>query len=155
MTALQAATLYARLAEGTHPTLARVRDAMLAYPELVGGEGRLDTRAMRAARGALVCKGGTGGVEGLGLVPDGGHPRGLGCLVKVGDGSSFPLPFLLARFLSANGLVTAADEVVGPGGYAVRDLHGQTVGRVDVLVDFPGEADAGRRSAAGKERVRC
>ena len=138
MTALQAATLYARLAEGTHPTLARVRDAMLAYPELVGGEGRLDTRAMRAARGALVCKGGAGGVQGLGLVPDAGHPRGLGCFVKVGDGSSSPLPFLLAGFLNANGLSSASEEVVGPGGHAVHDLHGQVVGRVDVLVDFAG-----------------
>jgi L-asparaginase II len=149
LTALQTATMFARLAEGTHPALCRVRDAMLAYPELVGGEGRLDTRAMRSGRGGLVCKSGTGGLLGIGLVPGSTRARALGCCVKVADGSGAAMPFLLATLLRAQGLGEVADHVLGPSGLSVLNLHGEVVGRVDPLVLFSPEdavASADRQS---------
>jgi len=67
MTLREAAWLFAQLAAGATPALARVRDAMVAHPSLVAGEGRLDTELMRAAAGAIVCKAGAEGVQGIGL----------------------------------------------------------------------------------------
>jgi L-asparaginase II len=69
----------------------RIRDAMMAHPELVGGERRqLYTALMRAAPGRLVSKGGAEGVQAVGLLA-GGHARGktaLGLAIKVEDGDA-------------------------------------------------------------------
>jgi L-asparaginase II len=100
---LQAAALaFARLAEaGRNPTgalcgmqdagskireagLARVARVMREYPEMVAGEGRLDTDLMRAAPGRVVSKGGAEGYHGLGIVAENGPA--LGIAIKIGDG---------------------------------------------------------------------
>ena len=69
--------------------LERIRDAMMAHPEMVGGERRsLDTSLMRAAPGRLVAKGGAEGVQAAAVLA-GAHSRGKGALgmaVKVEDG---------------------------------------------------------------------
>lgn len=69
-------------------TLGRIRDAMVAHPELVAGERRqLDTAVMRAAPGALVAKGGAEGVQAVGIMAGrAGHPGSVGLAVKVEDG---------------------------------------------------------------------
>jgi L-asparaginase II len=71
--------------------LERIRDAMMAHPELVGGERRqLDTALMRAAPRALLAKGGAEGVQAVALRP-GGHTRGeiaLGMALKIEDGDA-------------------------------------------------------------------
>jgi len=71
--------------------LERIRDAMMAHPELVGGERRqLDTALMRAAAGRVVAKGGAEGVQAVGLLA-GGHGRGdeaIGLAIKVEDGDA-------------------------------------------------------------------
>ena len=71
------AGVYARLA-AEQP---RQAAAMRAHPELVRGEGRLDTELMRAVPGA-VCKGGAEGLACLAL-PE----QGLGVAVRVEDGN--------------------------------------------------------------------
>ena len=64
--------------------LERIRDAMMAHPELVGGERRsLDTSLMRAAPGDLVSKGGAEGVQAVAVL--GAEPRGLAIKVEDGD----------------------------------------------------------------------
>jgi L-asparaginase II len=78
------------LADGAlRSALERIRDAMMAHPETVGGERRqFDTSLMRAAPGRLVSKGGAEGVQTV-AVPVSGHSRGKGALgvaVKVEDG---------------------------------------------------------------------
>jgi L-asparaginase II len=66
--------------------LSRIRDAMMAHPELVGGERRrLDTALMRAEPGRLVAKGGAEGVQAVGLV--GGDPA-AGLALKIEDGDA-------------------------------------------------------------------
>ena len=66
-------------------TLARIAHAMVTYPEMVAGEGRLDTDLMRAARQRIVSKGGAEGFHGLGIFPSDGRPA-LGVAIKIGDG---------------------------------------------------------------------
>ena len=63
------------------PALARIRDAMRAHPEMVAGEGRLDTIVMRTVAN-VVCKAGAEAVHAAGLLD-----RGIGIAVKVEDGS--------------------------------------------------------------------
>jgi L-asparaginase II len=92
------ALAFARLADPSavpdaslRSALERIRDAMMAHPELVGGERRqLDTALMRAAPGHLVSKGGAEGVQAMGILA-GGHTRGkgvLGVAIKVEDGDA-------------------------------------------------------------------
>jgi L-asparaginase II len=71
--------------------LTRVRDAMMAFPELVGGTEALDTVLMKRKPGALVSKGGAEGLRGIGLLPGArgaGRPA-AGVAVRVEDGDGF------------------------------------------------------------------
>ena len=85
------ALAFARLADPSgvkdadlRSALERIRDAMMAHPELVGGERRnLDTSLMRAAPGAVLAKGGAEGVQAVGVL--GSEPRGLAIKVEDGD----------------------------------------------------------------------
>ena len=90
------ALAYARLADPSgvadpalRGALERIRDAMMAHPDLVGGERRrFDTSLMRAAPGRAVGKGGAEGVQAVGLLP-GASTRDTGALglaAKVEDG---------------------------------------------------------------------
>ena len=79
-----AALAFARLAQGREDGLSRVARVMMTYPEMVAGEGRLDTDLMRAVPGRVVSKGGAEGYHGMGVIqPDG---TVLGIAIKIGDG---------------------------------------------------------------------
>ncbi|MDQ2689302.1 MAG: asparaginase [Chloroflexota bacterium] len=95
------ATAFARLADPSavadpplRSALTRIRDAMMAHPELVAGERRrLDTAVMRSFPGRVVSKGGAEGVLAMGL-PSGALPKGapfgagpMGIAAKVEDGN--------------------------------------------------------------------
>jgi L-asparaginase II len=93
------ALAFARLADPSGLTddslrsaLTRIRDAMMAHPELVAGERRMfDTALMRAAPGRLVSKGGAEGVAAVGILAGGSAKRegaiGLALKIEDGDGS--------------------------------------------------------------------
>lgn len=73
--------------------LLRIRDAMMAHPEMVAGErGMFDTALMRAAARRLVAKGGAEGVQAVGLLPhvltgrNGGEAAGAALKIEDGDG---------------------------------------------------------------------
>lgn len=70
------------------PALKRIRDAMVAAPEMVGGSrDSSDTRLMRAKPGLLVSKGGAEGLRGIGLLAGARPGKGAGGLaVKIEDG---------------------------------------------------------------------
>ncbi len=83
-----AALAFARLADAgarqDDSGLNRVARVMMQHPEMVAGEGRLDTDLMRAVPGRVVSKGGAEGYHGLGLIrPDG---SAWGVAIKIGDG---------------------------------------------------------------------
>ena len=79
-----AALAFARLADARKNGLSRVAQAMITYPEMVAGEGRLDTDLMRAVPGRVISKGGAEGYHGLGVVVENGPA--LGVAIKIGDG---------------------------------------------------------------------
>jgi L-asparaginase II len=86
-----AATAYARLMDPDRfeaPVRAaahRAVEAMLVHPEMVGGEGRLDTDLMNAAEGRLVAKAGAEGFYAIGYRREG---RGFGLAFKIADGNN-------------------------------------------------------------------
>lgn len=70
-------------------SLTRIRDAMIAAPDMVGGtDGVLDTVLMQALPGRVVSKGGAEGLRGVGLLPGASGPsaRATGMAVRIEDG---------------------------------------------------------------------
>ena len=88
------ALMYARLVAppetfdaATRSACERIVQAMIAYPEMVGGsKDRLDTELIRAGRGRLISKIGAEGVYTVGVLPSEQWPKGLGLAVKIEDG---------------------------------------------------------------------
>jgi L-asparaginase II len=116
------ALAFARLAdpagipdEALRTALERIRDAMMAHPELVGGERRqLDTALMRAAPGKLVAKGGAEGVQAVALLP-GGHGRddgALGMAIKIEEGDAARRARSTATIAALRQLGALGDDVV-------------------------------------------
>ena len=78
----QMALLYAHLGASRQAELEQISRAMLAHPELVGGEGRFDTELMRRSHGQVLSKGGAEGIQCLSRIGE-----GMGVAIKVEDGS--------------------------------------------------------------------
>jgi L-asparaginase II len=75
-------------------SLVIVRDAMLAYPELVAGtRDRIDTSIMKALPGRIVSKGGMEGLRGLAILPgpraSGKAATASGMAIKIEDGDGY------------------------------------------------------------------
>ena len=73
------------------PTLTRIRDAMIAAPEMVGGTREsTDTTLMRARPGMIVSKGGAEALRGIGLLPGtrGSGSPAAGVALKIEDGDA-------------------------------------------------------------------
>ena len=118
--------------------LERIRDAMMAHPELVAGERRqLDTQLMRAAPRKLLAKGGAEGVQAVALRP-GGHARGdaaLGMAVKIEDGDAArrarsTATIAALRQLGALDEATVAERLSELASPPVRDPRGDPSGEV-------------------------
>ncbi|MGD0121484.1 MAG: asparaginase [Candidatus Limnocylindrales bacterium] len=70
--------------------LRRIRDAMMANPEMVAGSrDRLDTSVMKASPGRIVAKGGAEGLRGFALLPGDGRVGASGVAIKIEDGGGF------------------------------------------------------------------
>jgi L-asparaginase II len=65
----------------------RIVDAMIRFPEMVGGsKDRLDTELIRAGKGRLISKIGAEGVYTVGVLPCPDWPNGFGFALKIEDG---------------------------------------------------------------------
>lgn len=71
----------------TAEAMKRIVGAMIAHPEMIGGDGEFDTELMRAARGKLVAKIGAEAAYSVGVLPSDRYPRGLGLAIKIEDGA--------------------------------------------------------------------
>ena len=104
------AVAFARLADPSavadpplRAALTRIRDAMMAHPELVAGERRrIDTALMRAYPKRVVSKGGAEGVLAMGL-----PPGALGAEAAFGDG-----PMGIAAKVEDGNLARRAGDVL-------------------------------------------
>ena len=82
----------------------RVRDAMLAHPQMVAGEGRFDTDLMARAGGRILAKAGAEGCYGVALLD-----RGWGLALKIEDGNARAVPVAAAEALRQLDALTEAD----------------------------------------------
>jgi L-asparaginase II len=125
------AAAFARLAGGeglpeAHAdAAAQVRAAMLAHPEMVGGEGRFDTDLMMQAGGRVLSKSGAEACYGLALVD-----RGWGLAVKIEDGGARAVSVAVAEALRQLDALSRSD-VEALGSHArplVRNFRDEIVG---------------------------
>jgi L-asparaginase II/GNAT superfamily N-acetyltransferase len=154
MSAREAATLYALLAEGRHEALARLCRAMMDHPAMVGGTGSLDTAVMRALPGGVVAKGGADGVQGLGFSTT-GKRSAVGCLIKIGDGAGRPLRSVVGGVLSSLGEDRAAATLLGEDAGTLFSKAGAAVGALIPLMsvgDLLRSSDRGTTRAAAREK---
>jgi L-asparaginase II len=93
------ARLYAHL--GSSPEFIPLQQAMTTHPDLVGGEGRVDTSIMQATQGELLAKVGADGVLCVARV---GADEGLA--LKLSDGSTEVRDMALVQILIQLGWLT-------------------------------------------------
>lgn len=142
------AVAFARLADPSavadpplRSALTRIRDAMMAHPELVAGErGRIDTALMHAFPRRIVSKGGAEGVLAMGLPPGalssdapfGDGPMGIAATVEDGNWARRAGDAVSIEVLRQVGL--AVDPLPGRlGEYAtppIVDPRGEATGEV-------------------------
>jgi L-asparaginase II len=93
------------------PALKRVRDAMTAAPDMVGGTyDDLDTELMRRRPGRLVAKAGADGMRAMGLVAgDGAEAGGIAIKIEDGDGSRRAVKATSVEALAQIGLLDERD----------------------------------------------
>jgi L-asparaginase II len=107
-----AALAFARLAEAGSKMqdagLARVARVMLDHPEMVAGEGRIDTDVMRAVSNRLVSKGGAEGYHGMGLIRPDGLAWGIAIKIADGDGRRGGHPVIIETLRQLSVLDDAA-----------------------------------------------
>ncbi|MEL7035329.1 MAG: asparaginase [Cyanobacteria bacterium J06592_8] len=97
----QIATLFALLASGENLDLERIVRAMTQHPEMVAGEGHLDTELMRMTEGELVSKSGAEGIQCIGRIG-----QGMGLAIKVIDGAKRAKYAVAIQLLKQMGWIT-------------------------------------------------
>lgn len=90
-------------ASARQSAMARLRNAMAAYPDLVAGEGRACTELMRAMEGRVSLKTGAEAVF-VAMIPE----KRLGLALKIEDGNSRASEAALVGILSGLGMLDAA-----------------------------------------------
>ncbi|MEA3335915.1 MAG: asparaginase [Chloroflexota bacterium] len=126
-----AALAFARLsAPDAPPECRRVVSAMQAYPHLVSNHGALDDQLMQAGKGAIVCKGGAEGYQGIAIKA--GNDRSLGIALKVADGNPRALGAVIVSLLESLDLVDAGtmQRLQPLRNPPVKNHRGTTVGEI-------------------------
>ncbi|MEJ7848309.1 MAG: asparaginase [Pyrinomonadaceae bacterium] len=114
----------------------RITQAMLNCPDVIGGTERLDTILIKAAPGKLISKVGADGVWLCGVLPSERWPSGLGIALKVEDGDDMRArPVVVVELLRQLGILSETDlPEISP--MPIKNRRGDTVGKVDPLVDL-------------------
>lgn len=107
--------------------LRRVRDAMRAHPEMVGGTGRFCTAFLSAGAGRWVGKAGAEGVYGVGVLE-----TGEGFAIKIEDGNSRAVyPAVLSVMSQLGHLSPDSEQALSEfGPLQVKNVAGTAVGEI-------------------------
>jgi L-asparaginase II len=120
----------------------RIVDAMLKYPELIGGtKDRLDTEVMRAAGGRVLSKVGAEGVCTIAVLPCEQWPGGLGLALKIEDGDDHRArPTVVIESLRQLGVLSSDSlEALSPySSFAILNRRDEQVGEVRPRFDLIG-----------------
>ncbi len=113
--------------------LRALADAMRAYPELVGGEGVLDTRLMRAQPG-LIAKRGADGLYAMAAIWGSRGP--VGVAVKVEDGCQAARSVAVVAILDAMGCTRPGDALEDARRPVRRNHRGLAVGHFEARIEL-------------------
>jgi arylformamidase len=115
LSSVELARIYHHLAmAGTGSVELRLRQAMQAHPDWIGGADRFDTRLMLANPGRLIAKEGADGLLAIGTGPTRREPGGTGIVIKLAAGHMPAWAALAAvPFLEALGLNGVCDPTPG------------------------------------------
>ena len=124
------ALAYARLVSSPQPEAVQVREAMMNFPELVGGTRRFCSDLMRAMPGQIVAKVGAEGIYCAGI-----PSLGVGIALKVEDGDMPSLPPALAgvleRLLPAlGGPAFPGERLLEHSPVVVTNTRGEVTGHI-------------------------
>jgi len=109
-----------------------LRDAMMAHPDLVAGEGRACTELMRAMGGRVAIKTGAEAVF-VAMIPD----LGLGVAIKITDGATRASECAIAAILVALGVLDAGHPATRRRlGAVLENRAGLAVGSVEKARGF-------------------
>jgi L-asparaginase II len=108
-------------------TLNRLREAMIAFPENVSGNGALVATIMHAGGGDFVCKSGAEGLICLGV-----PAAGLGIAIRVADGSFRAHAPIVVSVLEQLGLIRPeqTDTILSAHSTQLRNHNGRHVGDI-------------------------
>lgn len=108
----------------------RLVSAMMNFPELIGGNERLDTILMQAAPGKIISKVGADGVWLCAIMPDEKWPNGLAIAMKVEDGDDRRgRPVVAVELLKKFG-VLASEDLPELSPMPIKNRRGDVVGQV-------------------------
>ncbi len=109
----------------------RIVAAMTNFPELIGGNERLDTMLMLAAPGKIISKVGADGVWLCGVLPSEKYPKGLAIAMKIEDGDDKRArPVVAVEILKQLGILTP-DDLPELSPMPIKNRRGDVVGRVE------------------------
>lgn len=117
----------------------RIVDAMLSFPELIGGSTRLDTMLMNAAPARIVSKVGADGVWLCGVLPCEKWPPGLGIALKVADGDDYRARPVIAIEILRQLDVLSTNDLAEMSPMPVKNRRGDVVGYVKMTFELMGE----------------
>ncbi len=112
----------------------RVVQAMLKFPDLIGGTERLDTMVMQASPGNIISKVGADGVWLCGVLPSEKWPTGLAIALKIEDGDDRRArPVVAVELLRKLGILSPDDlSEVSP--MSIKNRRGDVVGSVKSVI---------------------
>jgi L-asparaginase II len=125
-----------RFPEITQKACRRIVDAMIKFPELIGGSTRLDTMLMQTAPGRIISKVGADGVWLCGVLPCEQYPRGLGIALKVADGDDHRARPVVAVEILRQLRVLSARDLIDLSPLPLRNRQGAIVGKVESFINF-------------------
>jgi len=114
----------------------RVIQAMMNYPELVGGTERLDTLLMAAARGKFISKIGAEGVWLCGVRPSPKWEKGLGIAIKIEDGDDKRARAVISVEVLRQLGIFEKKTLQNYSPLPVKNRRGETVGRVEASFEI-------------------
>jgi L-asparaginase II len=121
--------------ETVRTACARIVAAMIKYPELIGGTGRLDTMLMQAAPGRIISKVGAEGVWLCGVLPSTGWPTGLAIALKIEDGDDQRArPVVSIELLRRLGIL-GREQLTDISPMPIKNRRGNLVGSVESSFD--------------------
>ncbi|CAN5272879.1 asparaginase [soil metagenome] len=104
--------------------------AMTNYPEMIGGNERLDTILMQETNGKIISKVGAGGVYTAGVLPSAKWKTGLGIAFKIEDGEDKRArPVVAVELLRQFGILDA-QSLKNLSPLMIENRRGDIVGKV-------------------------